>query len=86
LSLAFLTATYEGYTRKNKKGKMVELKSGILSANLPFSVTVHNDVLFVSRNTFLRPHAGTVTRGTSFTIYTVAFAIAYFISFSQSES
>jgi hypothetical protein len=69
MSFACLAATYEANTRKNKKRKMVELESEILSGNLPFSIMVHNDVLFVSRNTFLRPHAGTVTQGTSYYIY-----------------
>jgi hypothetical protein len=63
MSFAYLAATYEVVTRKSKKGKMVELESEIRSGNLPDLAKVHNDVLFVSRNTFLRPHAGTVIRG-----------------------
>ena len=61
------------------------LGSGFLSGNLPASVMVHNDVLLVARYTVARPHAETVTRETSSTIYIVCFAIAYPISLSRFE-
>jgi hypothetical protein len=61
------------------------LRSGFLSGNLPGSVMVHNDVLLVARYTVARPHAGTVTRGTSSAVYIICFAIAYSISLRQFE-